>query len=429
MPTTIVQQGSTTRSGLPGGAGRLLSRLIRRDTDPNRARYQDIYLWVFAGSFIGCSIGLVLDVINKGAAFEPVWVPFILVLTALTVLSARRPQWLTIASMAMYLAVLGWVMFSTLTDPQMLGFVLPGLWAVLTMTAVSEPRRRGVMVGVIALANLFALPLLATQYGDYLMWQVVASVSAAVVALVVVGMLSSVIWRESLAELSNAGRHSQQLTKEMEAASAVLEQRVADRSAALTARSRELQERTEKLRESLEHRTRLSRELTELSQRDELTGLYNRRRFVAGMQEGLMRGGAVSLVIIDLDHFKRINDQFGHPAGDQVLIQVARALVTVAGEQDLLARMGGEEFALLLPGLGETDALLVAEVCRSRIREITWTGVLSGLAVTASIGVAGLRPGQLAPWELLMKRADNAMYAAKAAGRDRVVLDSVLGRG
>lgn len=382
---------------------------------------------MFVGSLVGVTIGLILDIANQGAGFQRIWLPFIVVMAALVLLAARRPQWLGVASTALYLLVLGWVGFSTIVNPQMLGYVLPGIWSVLTMAAVAESRRKVLLIGAISIAIVASLPFLAPRYGDFSMMQVVLSIGAAIISITGIGVLSSVIWRESLGELNAAIRRSEKLTHELEAASAQLEERVADRSAELTARSRDLQERTERLRESLEHRTRLSRELTELSQRDELTGLYNRRRFLADLQRGLVRGGPVALVIVDLDFFKQINDRFGHPAGDQVLVQVGRALTTVAREQDLLARMGGEEFALLLPQLSEVQGAQVAELCRSRIREIVWTGELSTVTVTASIGVAGLRRGQLAPWEELMKRADNAMYAAKAAGRDRVVVDSAVG--
>jgi len=144
---------------------------------------------------------------------------------------------------------------------------------------------------------------------------------------------------------------------------------------------------------------------------DPLTGLPNRRALEMAMEREaarVERGGApFSLVLVDLDDFKRINDERGHPEGDRLLKEVGRYLVAHVRREDLVGRWGGEEFALLLP---ETNPLQ-AERLAERLRE-----GLKALGVTASFGVAGYR-GDLLD---LYQRADRALYRAKAGGKDRV---------
>jgi diguanylate cyclase (GGDEF)-like protein len=158
---------------------------------------------------------------------------------------------------------------------------------------------------------------------------------------------------------------------------------------------------------------------------DPLTGAFNRRhmeRCVDDAIERQRRGSAsASVLLIDIDHFKRINDQLGHAAGDGVLKAIVSLIRKRARKLDLLFRIGGEEFMLLLPDTREADAAAVAEELRRSIAESPLQG---SQPVTASIGVSELHPGEsLDSW---MKRADDAMYAAKKAGRDRVVRANVL---
>jgi diguanylate cyclase (GGDEF)-like protein len=158
---------------------------------------------------------------------------------------------------------------------------------------------------------------------------------------------------------------------------------------------------------------------------DPLTGAFNRRhmeRCVDDVIERQHRSSApASVLLIDIDHFKRINDQLGHAKGDSVLTAMVSLIRKRARKLDLLFRVGGEEFMLLLPDTREADAAAVAEELRASIAE---SALLEGGAVTASIGVSELHPGEsLDSW---MKHADDAMYAAKKAGRNRVVRASVL---
>ncbi len=159
---------------------------------------------------------------------------------------------------------------------------------------------------------------------------------------------------------------------------------------------------------------------------DPLTGLFNRRRF----GDVLKREFAVtkryrntlSCLLLDLDHFKRINDRFGHDAGDQVLKEVARRIAEGLREVDLAARFGGEEFAILLPHTSKRDAAFVAARLLNKVRrqEFKFGGEL--LQVTVSIGCAGNVDVTSDSAEDLVKCADLALYEAKAAGRDRFAI-------
>lgn len=160
-------------------------------------------------------------------------------------------------------------------------------------------------------------------------------------------------------------------------------------------------------------------DLAELSRTDALTGLPNRRAFDAALEAALAstepsRGIAVALV--DIDHFKTINDLQGHPAGDAVLADVARVLRTSAGSHATVARYGGEEFALLLANVDAMGAELQAEYVREAVQNLP-----AGFPVTVSIGVALRQREETAV--SLVARADQALYAAKRGGRNRVVSD------
>lgn len=165
--------------------------------------------------------------------------------------------------------------------------------------------------------------------------------------------------------------------------------------------------------------------LKHLANTDELTGLSNRRHFMEELEREIERAHRydrpLSLVLMDLDHFKSVNDTHGHAAGDQVLRAAAVSLRSVGRDVDIAARIGGEELALLLPETTQAGALTVAERMRERI-EAEWHRAPSGAAfrITGSIGVASLGRGA-ATGEALLQAADEALYRAKAEGRNRVV--------
>ncbi len=166
----------------------------------------------------------------------------------------------------------------------------------------------------------------------------------------------------------------------------------------------------------------------ELSVRDPLTGLHNRRHLDARLTELLddlaADGSPLTLGLIDLDHFKRINDTRSHAVGDEVLRRIAVLLQACAEQVEggLAARMGGEEFLVLLPGVGREEGLKRLEVLCVEIAAYEWHEVTDGVPVTASIGLAGA-PHDAEDRETLLSTADAYLYAAKSAGRNRVVAE------
>lgn len=174
-------------------------------------------------------------------------------------------------------------------------------------------------------------------------------------------------------------------------------------------------------------RTRTSRVAGELSAdalTDPLTELANRRgfdrRFDLEVERSRRDGSSLALVICDLDHFKRVNDELGHDAGDEVLRRVATAIAAKTRDADLAARIGGEEFGVLLPGTGPERATLAAERVRHAIAEAF---AAEGPELTASCGIASGQGAAADPVELF-RAADEALYRAKRAGRDCTALST-----
>lgn len=172
-----------------------------------------------------------------------------------------------------------------------------------------------------------------------------------------------------------------------------------------------------------EEQDRLRRQLEELTLQsftDPLTGAYNRRYLDGRLSEEIKRAlrhrHELSVILLDVDHFKAINDNHGHPVGDAVLRELCERLRPALRETDLLVRYGGEEFLLVLPETGLEGAQRVAEKLLGLVRESEFPG---GLLVTASIGVACLRTSEAG--EALIGRADEALYRAKGWGRNQVV--------
>jgi diguanylate cyclase (GGDEF)-like protein len=160
--------------------------------------------------------------------------------------------------------------------------------------------------------------------------------------------------------------------------------------------------------------------LIEIATTDELTGVNNRRRFGEDLNLhaalAARHGLPLSLIMLDVDHFKQYNDTYGHLAGDDVLRTIATILRTEVREHDLVARYGGEEFVLLLPSTGPEAATEVAERLRKAISKGTWNMV----QLTASFGVATTDPSHMITVEELIAQADEALYYSKNAGRNRV---------
>ena len=172
--------------------------------------------------------------------------------------------------------------------------------------------------------------------------------------------------------------------------------------------------------QSFAYRARLQLEAST----DALTGLNNRREFESGMVREMERARrmnvALSLAIIDIDFFKRINDRHGHDGGDVVLRQVAQTLKAHIRKSDLLARIGGEEFALVMLGTQPPGAWVVLERLRVAVAALRMSAGAQEIGCTISIGMTD-RVDWDVDWPMLYKRADQALYAAKEGGRNRVV--------
>lgn len=178
-------------------------------------------------------------------------------------------------------------------------------------------------------------------------------------------------------------------------------------------------------RELAEHEQELNAVLAE-AQTDALTGLANRRlldrHLVRIEEQASMSARPVSLVVIDVDHFKELNDRHGHQAGDAVLRMISRCLLDGRQPDDLAARYGGEEFALLLRGADAAAAMKCAESIRRRVEACMCRFRGNELRATVSIGVAQWATADTA--DTLFLRADEALYAAKNAGRNDVFVHS-----
>ena len=160
-------------------------------------------------------------------------------------------------------------------------------------------------------------------------------------------------------------------------------------------------------------------QLHTLATRDELTGALNRRAILGALDDALQAGARPSVALMDLDHFKLVNDSHGHLVGDTALRRFVLGAVRSLRADDRIGRYGGEEFLLLLATSEPATALAIAERVRRAVSGEAWGDVAAGLHITVSIGLATLRDGETA--EQLLQRADEALYRAKAEGRDRVV--------
>lgn len=163
-------------------------------------------------------------------------------------------------------------------------------------------------------------------------------------------------------------------------------------------------------------------EMQYLAHTDSLTGVANRRYFIEVANNNLLRsirnGLPVAFIMLDIDHFKRVNDQYGHAVGDQVLVDLSSLLKRLCRQSDLIARWGGEEFMILLPDTDKQGALTFAKRLAD---EITTLKLPKNLTITISQGIAVNRTNE--DLEETLKRADTALYQAKELGRNRIEVD------
>jgi diguanylate cyclase (GGDEF)-like protein len=183
-----------------------------------------------------------------------------------------------------------------------------------------------------------------------------------------------------------------------------------------------LEKNNEELKEAKQKTEQLNLKLREISVIDSLTGTYN-RRYLLKCLNSLRKtaekyGQTFSVILLDIDHFKAINDTFGHVAGDKVLKKVCRTIKNNIRETDIFGRLGGEEFMVILPETHKEQAFVVAERIRQDISNITWAG--QDMKITVSGGVYQYNNEKLIE---LLKKVDNFLYQAKNSGRNRIESD------
>jgi diguanylate cyclase (GGDEF)-like protein len=173
---------------------------------------------------------------------------------------------------------------------------------------------------------------------------------------------------------------------------------------------------------------RLYDQMKQMAITDPVTGLHTRRHFTAlgrsEVERALRYGRRLGVLMVDIDHFKRVNDSYGHNAGDVVLHEIAQVCRRALRQTDIVGRWGGEEFAIVLPEADRDGAALIAERIRRMVSEMSIAILDERIRVTVSVGVAGLGEA-CCSLEMLIDSADRALYAAKQAGRNVVrILES-----
>jgi len=187
------------------------------------------------------------------------------------------------------------------------------------------------------------------------------------------------------------------------------------------------------LREMKKQLEKSNRKLQKISMQDGLTGISNRRHFDETLEEELKTAGntktPLSLILIDIDHFKLYNDSYGHQGGDDCLVSVAKTIAKECkNDEDLAARYGGEEFVILLPKTEEKNAFAVADRTRKAVEKlcIEHNDSPTSKCVSISLGIGTMKPDETLDYKKLIERADTALYKAKEMGRNQTVMASEL---
>lgn len=179
------------------------------------------------------------------------------------------------------------------------------------------------------------------------------------------------------------------------------------------------------LLDEITHRKSLEAQLRMVAERDDLTGLDSRRHFMkrakALLQRAQLEGTPFCLFMIDVDHFKRINDTWGHTHGDLILTQIAKVCEHSLRPSDIIGRFGGEEFVVALPHTSSSDAQAVAERLKHNVAELALAAEMSELRLSVTIGIAAACP-EYADLDALIMQADKMLYAGKRGGRNQVVM-------
>jgi diguanylate cyclase (GGDEF)-like protein len=276
------------------------------------------------------------------------------------------------------------------------------------MAAIVLPTRHVLAACAIALGELLTLAAIAenvtltiTEFTVY-----------TVILLSIIGCAACVLTLTIDRAFDQAERtriEAERLADELQVANTELEQRV--------------RSRTMELADALQREQRLSAQLAELSVRDSLTGLHNRRHMDETIDQmfryAMRSGNPLSVAVIDLDDFKPINDHFTHMVGDQVLQRATEVMAATIRGSDELVRMGGEEFALLMPGTSSAEAVTVCERMRVALQECDWDQITPGIVLTASFGIATTGVAREVPE--LVRSADEQLLKAKRSGKNRVL--------
>ncbi|MFA6008203.1 MAG: GGDEF domain-containing protein, partial [Candidatus Shapirobacteria bacterium] len=163
----------------------------------------------------------------------------------------------------------------------------------------------------------------------------------------------------------------------------------------------------------------------QLAANDSLTGMFNRRFGMARLQEeygrAIRSGSPLGVCIFDLDHFKKVNDTYGHPMGDKVLVHVSKLIRGALREGDVAMRYGGEEFMIVMPGASITDSFQIAEHVRRLVVETVFQHGSNTIALTISGGAAAWPDFDASSADALVRRSDESLYKAKEEGRNRII--------
>lgn len=286
----------------------------------------------------------------------------------------------------------------SMTSAQMVASLLPPIW-VMYFLEVAQARTIFLLIAIVP--ALYGILALRTRQFLFV----------AVAYLVLYGGLVLAIW------LTRPALIMEKLSIEIiqVLAFALVMGQIAIIGGYISGLRKEVRERNQELRVAMQ-------QIRELAHVDELTGVANRRRLMDVLTSEINRcrrsRSPLSIALLDIDHFKRINDRFGHPAGDAILRRVACSVDERKQDIDCFGRYGGEEFMMILPQTDLKGARTKAErICQS-LRETSCDSLQKGLQITASVGVAQYRDSELA--EDVIQRADEALYQAKTTGRDRV---------
>lgn len=317
-------------------------------------------------------------------------------------------------------AVVPWEASHRLSEV-LLGLLAP-LLALLTLVAGLRAHREGLPTsGALVVATLALLAFCTAIWAQAVAW-LSLSESQAIVQCGLLALALSLGWAilTRMAELRRASETAREAQLAAVARQAQeLEALVEERNAELSSRLVDLSEARRTAEQANEGLQRALEQLEQAASTDRLTGAWNRRRFEEAVESEMAlshrRRDPLSLIMFDLDHFKRVNDTYGHGAGDAVLAGTAQTVRKYLRASDALIRWGGEEFMVMAPATRMDGALGLAEKLRTALAEVDFPDVGH---VTMSLGVAEYAPGEsLADW---IERTDQALYRAKSEGRNRV---------